>query len=66
MVEEKNEDMLDGIKGIGVYMDRSRDTVLKLIHREGLPAKKIDGRWYSSREAIKKWLRTKVSSREIT
>jgi hypothetical protein len=55
VVTIKDNGVLTGMKEICVFMNRSENSVLTLIRREGFPAKKIQGIWYSDRALIKAW-----------
>jgi hypothetical protein len=64
VVTKEIKNFIIGLKAISDYMERSPMTVLRLIHHEGFPAKKISGSWYSSREAINFWINDRVSSKK--
>lgn len=51
---------LVGLKGIGLYMRRSENTVKKLIKLHNLPAIKIEKEWVSDSELIDVWLKEKI------
>jgi len=57
----RNEDMLLGMKEICAYVRRSECTVLQLYRLDGLPIKKIHGRWQASRKKIDQWGASTVS-----
>jgi hypothetical protein len=46
---------LTGMKEISSHVRMSEVTVLKLIRKQGLPAKKVGGQWISDATVIKKW-----------
>lgn len=46
---------LSGMKAITDYMQRSEESVLRLIREFGFPAKKILGVWESDTEMIECW-----------
>lgn len=46
---------LHGMKAICGYMQKSENTVLKYIRKEGLPAGKIGGEWVSDAGRIDQW-----------
>ena len=52
---KKSKDLLQGMLEICAYINRSEATVIKLIQRDGFPAKKIGGIWESSKKKVDKW-----------
>lgn len=46
---------MSGMKAIAAYMQRSEDSVLRLIREYGFPARKILGIWESDTEMIEQW-----------
>jgi len=57
-------DRLDGLRAIGAAMGgKSPSTVLKLIQREGLPARRMGKSWISHMVVLDEWWRRKVEER---
>lgn len=46
---------LSGMKEICGYVGKSKNTVIKYIRKEGLPACKIGGEWFSDKTRVDQW-----------
>ena len=52
---KRSEDILNGMKEIECYLNRSAPTVLKWHYNMGLPIRKLGGIWEGSKKGIDKW-----------
>lgn len=55
--EHPNDDLIEGLPAMGVYFDRSTNTILRWIYKHGLPAAKMpNGHWLISKRLIDQWI----------
>jgi len=53
---ERSRTLLIQIQDIVEYTGISEPTIVKMVKTVGFPAKKLNGTWYSSKEAIDDWM----------
>ncbi|MDL2306642.1 helix-turn-helix domain-containing protein [Desulfovibrio sp. OttesenSCG-928-C06] len=54
-MQDNSTDSLDTLKEICAYLGKSEKTVRRLAADSGLPAYKIGGNWWSSKDLIDGW-----------
>jgi len=56
MAIDRSKKLLVQIKDIIDFTGMSEDTIKKMAETVGFPARKLNGTWYSSTEAIEQWM----------
>lgn len=56
MAVERSKKLLVQIQDIVDFTGISVDTIKKMVETVGFPAKKLNGSWYSSTDAIEEWM----------
>jgi biotin operon repressor len=51
---------ISGINEISKHLNISKNTVIKMIKNEGLPATKIQHKWYSNTDLINFWFLNRI------
>jgi excisionase family DNA binding protein len=54
------DDMLVGLENIAAYIGRSRPTTRKMVQESSLPARKLGGRWQSSKKLLDKYIKRQL------
>lgn len=55
MAVKRSNKILFGVPEIGNFLDGKDDKTVADLIKKGLPARKINGRWYGHTDTIEKW-----------